>query len=213
MGGYDDPLLHDFALHCAAWHVSHEVRPEPDFTVGTLRSHLQEAGVDAVWLPKVDPPTGRPEALPLLAALVHASPVMVWVSHPASVLPTHLTVAYDGNPHTQEALMVAASLAQSWSLPLHLRLITAQQVPPPGALCLAETSDRLASLGRAPTTAERYVGSAATALSSATGPDTLLIMGTHWPQDRQWAWRDTTMDVVLQAAAGSVLVCPAPDLG
>ncbi|GHF61607.1 hypothetical protein HNQ07_004182 [Deinococcus metalli] len=209
-GEQNDPLLHDFAVRCDAWQVNYQSCTKSDLTSGTLRSALQDSAIDAIWLPQFGSSPERPGRSTLPAALLHASPIMVWVSHPASVPPTHLTVAYDGDPHAQEALMVAASLALNWSLPLHLDLITPHGLPRPGTLDLAATHDRLAVLGRAPTTEQHCVGPAAPHLTRATGPDTLLILGTHWPP--AWPWHTATVDSVLGAAGGSVLVCPAPAL-
>lgn len=122
--------------------------------------------------------------------------------------PQRLTVAYNGHAQARGALDMAAGLALAWHLPLELLVIHQGQDNQAAQAILSDAQAVLEAAGCQPASAQMSTGNPARVLVEASGPATLLVMGTHSHHTFLGFRRGHTVDDVLLGARGAVVLCP-----
>lgn len=151
-------------------------------------------------------PAGAPQPRRLEEAWVRRSPVPVWLAVEAPDEPEQILLAYDGGIRADDALRVAARLAQSWGLPLALRVVREEGRVDQSTLQQAE--GLLHELNVDPVSAELLSGKPGEVLVSLTRPRSVLVMGTHGHGAFLGLRFGRTVDEVVRGGRGALLICP-----
>lgn len=200
-------MLADFQSRCRARGVA----CVPIRDAGSPADDLLRCAEDAdlIWLSREGLHEGHTTWFSTFEPVVRRSPVPVWLTHAGAQAPRRLTVAFDGHPQAVDALRVAARLSRQWDLPLDLLVVHDGQQKGMDEGTLHDAGAMMEAFDRSPDTASLVAGHPATVLAGATGPDTLLVMGTHSHGTFLGFRRGHTVDDVLQGARGPVVLCPA----
>lgn len=199
-------VLEEFSERCETLGVAYEALGDVDSAAEDIVRHAQDA--DAVWLSRAGLHAGPTTWGSTFEAVLRHSPVPVWVAHEEAVIPTLLTVAADGPSQSLGALDVAATLSESWQLPLNLLMVTEGPLTALDEGVLHDTQATLDAFGHRPDNAVLSSGEPAEVLAQTTAPDSLLVMGTHSHRTFLGFRRGHTVDALLRGARGSVLLCP-----
>lgn len=145
-------------------------------------------------------PAGAPQPRGLEDAWVRRSPVPVRLAVEGPDEPEQILLAYDGGIRAGDALRVAARLAQSWRLPLALRVVREEGRVDQSTL--QQAKGLLHELNVDPASAELLSGKPGEVLVSLTRPRSLLVMGTHGHGAFLSLRFGRTVDEVVRGAGG-----------
>lgn len=199
-------LLKDFMARCEQARVGCVPLSE---TGGVTEDILRWAhDAHAIWLSREGLHAGSTTWFSSFEQVVRHSSVPVWIAHEGAQVTQRVTVAYDGHPQALGALDVAASLSREWSLPLELLVVSEGRSTGVNEGTMHDAQAILEAFGHSANAASLAEGHPAELLSAATGPDRLLVMGTHSHGTFLGFRRGHTVDDVLRDAQGSVLLCP-----
>ncbi|GIW35192.1 universal stress protein [Meiothermus sp.] len=181
------------------------VRFTSELRMGNVAYQVLEAAHQADLM-VLGRPTETRKLRGLVDTWVRRSPVPVWLAVEAPTQPQQVLLAYDGGTRAADALQVAARLAQSWQLPLGLRVV--REVGRVDEATLKQAEGLLHELGIDPVSAELLSGRPVEMLLSLTEPSSILVMGTHG-HGVFWGLRfGRTVDGLVQGARGALLICP-----
>ncbi|MCL6525708.1 MAG: universal stress protein [Thermaceae bacterium] len=181
------------------------VRYRTQLVLGAVAAQVLEAAhqADLMVLAR---PAGTPKLQALVDTWVRQSPVPVWLTVGAPAEPQQVVLAYDGGIRAADALQVAARLAQAWKLPLGLWVVREEgQVD---ETTLQQAQGLIHELGTDFASAQLVEGQPDQVLVSLTGPNQLLVIGTHGHGHFLGLRFGHTVDAVVQGAIGALLICP-----